>query len=358
MQSISVYLYPNRITAYTNSLADWKTERYRRVYNRNIKVYRGVNNRIDLQVKNSDQKPKSVTASAIVFTLIERDQQKKVLEKDCGTVSKLNGRFFVELSETDLDDIEPGFYQFTLREEFRNTINDLEYAVTDTRLLYTDSQYNVLSTIEVLSSIQGEPRDSIEISAFNRIIDFQLSKTRFTSALIDANPRTSAPQKTHTIQVYPTNYSGVVTIEGSLDEGASPKNWADIESRIVHDEDQCFYFNIKGKYNWLRLRHDAETGDVDGNFVVTQGTYSLEYDVQIANPGIGYSIGDVITILGRNLGGETPTHDLTITVTAVNPQGGITAISWTGNSQNGVRVFVVNARDPDLVGSIDKLLYR
>ena len=56
MHLISVYLYQNKIDVFTNAATAWQTERYRRVYNRNIKIYRGVDNRIDIQVRNSDQK--------------------------------------------------------------------------------------------------------------------------------------------------------------------------------------------------------------------------------------------------------------------------------------------------------------
>jgi hypothetical protein len=55
MQLGSVYLYPNRLDVYTN-FDDWVHERNRKVYQRNLKVYRGVDNRIEFRVKTSDQK--------------------------------------------------------------------------------------------------------------------------------------------------------------------------------------------------------------------------------------------------------------------------------------------------------------
>lgn len=328
------------------------------MYNRTIKVYRGVDNRIDLQVRNSDQKPKDVTSSAVVFTLLERDQQKKVFEKDCNTVSSLNGRFFVNLLESDIDDIEPGFYQFSLRTEQRTVLYDGNYTVTNSKLLYTDSQYGAAGTIEIFGSIQGEPKSSVEIREFNRIVDFETLKNRFTSSFIDARPETSTPQKLHTFQVFPTNYTGIVTIEGSLDNGSSPDNWAELVSETLHAANTSIYFNVVGKYNWFRVRHDPDSDEIDGTFVVSQNTFTLEYDVEISNGGQDYVVGDRFVILGRNLRGNTGVNDLTVTVTEVGQNGSITAITWTGISQNGVQVFIVNARDPDIVGSVDKILYR
>jgi hypothetical protein len=57
------------------------------------------------------------------------------------------------------------------------------------------------------------------------------------------------------------------------------------------------------------------------------------------------------------LGGELGTNDLTITVSAVDADGGITGFTYTGLSYNGVKTFVLN--DSNIpVGTVDKILYR
>jgi hypothetical protein len=117
MQLISCYLYSNKIDVYTNAAAAWKTERYRKVYNRNIKVYRGVDNRIDLQVRNSDEKAADVTGSTLVFNLVEREHQRLVAQKDCVVVDATRGRFYVTLTEKELLDIESGFYQYSINKK-------------------------------------------------------------------------------------------------------------------------------------------------------------------------------------------------------------------------------------------------
>ena len=149
MQSFSVYLVPNKIDVFTGMSAEWKSERYRRVYNRNLKIYRGVDNRIDLQVRNTDQKPANLLGRTLVFTLIEREQQKKLVEKDCSVLDDTYGRYFVSLSDTELSGIEPGLYEFTLKSESRQAIDSDYHRVTDERLLYVDSQYDAFGTIEI-----------------------------------------------------------------------------------------------------------------------------------------------------------------------------------------------------------------
>jgi len=113
MQQISVYLYPNNIDVFTN-VGAWTTERYRKVYQRNIKVYGGMDNRIKVQVKNADQKSLNITGSTVVFTLVGRDTQELILEKDCTVIDLATGKINVTITAADLLDIEAGSYQYSL----------------------------------------------------------------------------------------------------------------------------------------------------------------------------------------------------------------------------------------------------
>jgi hypothetical protein len=357
MQLISIYLYPNKVDLYTNSLADWTAERYRKVYNRTLKIYRGVDNKIDLQARNQDQKASSLGSAALVFTLVEPEQKKKILETDCVISSAVNGRSYVLLSDSQLNDIQPGYYQYTLRTEQRTYDDDGNYTVTSSRSAYTDSQFDTFGSIEIVGSIQGEPQPSVEIKEFSRQVDYQANSTRYTSGIINANPTTSNPQRLHTFQIYPSDCTGTMTIQASQDEGGAPKNWIDVESQILNSANQSFYLNVLGKFNWFRVHLDAAAEEIDGTFIINQ-TIFLNYEVTVLNPGSGYTVGQTITVPGRNLGGETVTNDLTITVTSIDENGGILTISWTGISYNGTRSFTISPTDLGIRGVIDKILYR
>jgi hypothetical protein len=116
------------------------------------------------------------------------------------------------------------------------------------------------------------------------------------------------------------------------------------------------YQNVTGKYNWFRVKHTPSGGSNTAQFTIAQ-TVLLSYQVSIYTAGSGYTVGDDIIILGNRLGGEEPTNNLTITITSVNQSGGITGISWTGVSYNGVRTFVLSGTS-DALGTVDKVLYR
>ncbi len=255
MQLISVYLYQNKIDVFTNASADWKTERYRRVYNRNIKIYRGVDNRIDIQVRNSDEKAASATGSTLVFNLVERESQTLVAKRDCIVVDAVKGKFYVTLAESDMINIETGYYQYSIYKEIRTDNGDNTHLVSSRTPMYIDAQYDTLATLEVLDSGQGEVQPSIAIRAFEYHKSYsEPFDSYYTSGIIDAHPQTSTPQSLHTFQLYCTNYSGVVKIQGSIDEGATPKTWVDLETLDLSTS-TLEYRNITGKYNWFRVKH-------------------------------------------------------------------------------------------------------
>ncbi len=61
------------------------------------------------------------------------------------------------------------------------------------------------------------------------------------------------------------------------------------------------------------------------------------YTVTIANAGAGYALGDEITILGTDLGGNTPAHDVVITVTEISDDStnSIADFSYDGIGKGG-----------------------
>jgi hypothetical protein len=265
MQLNSVYLYPNKIDVFTNALASWQTERYRRVYNRNLKVYRSVDNRIDLQVRNSDQKAADITGSALVFNIITREGKDLILTKDCATQSASTGKVYVTLTKEELNSLESGFYNYSVTQEVRETIDSTNYRVTSRTPMFQDAQYGAIGVLEVSGDVLGEADETLVVNKFEYVnpatTGFSDPKY-YTSSLIDAVGNTQIPQSLHTFQIYSTNYTGTVKIQGSLSEGGAPKVWTDIETLTLTTATQT-YKNVTGKYNFFRIRHYPTTGTVD-----------------------------------------------------------------------------------------------
>lgn len=356
MQLISVYLYPNKIDVFTNSISEWQTERFRQVYQRNLKVYKGVDNKIDIHVKTSDQKPLNITGYDFVLVIVEKETQELLLQKDCDARSLSLGKISATITPDDLLTFAPGFYQYSIVKETRTNVDSTEHTVTNKEVLYLDSQYGTQGTIEIYGNIYGETKPSLVIKEFREDVSYEIDvPTVFYSSIIDAKPQMSTPDTVHTFRFYMSDYNGEIVIQGSQSEGANPQNWIDVATYEVTGSD-LNYTTITGKYNWLRIKHTPGKITSVAEFVVAQ-TILNEYTVSIRNPGSGYQIGDTITISGSRLGGATPNQNLVITVNSVSESGQIETISWEGNSYSGVKTFVLSG-DGTVSGTIDKILYR
>jgi len=265
----SVYLYPNKVDVYTNYEATWVTERYYRVYNRNLKIYRSVDNRIDFQVRNRDQKAISVDQTYLVFSIFNNITQELVYQKDCTMIADdeerhLKGRAYVVVTADDLLMLERGAYQYSLVQEVRIYNNDT-YAVTSRTPTYMDSQYGAIGTLEIVGDLFGDITDSIVIEEFALVNPFtQGDETPkwYESSIINANPQLSTPQSLHTLQLYFNNYQGSVIIQGSIEpQGATPDKWIDIETFTPAKPVE--FYNVVGRWNWLRIKHIPTQGSLD-----------------------------------------------------------------------------------------------
>ena len=270
MQFNPVYLYVNKLDVFTTPTDTWSTERYRRVYNRNLKIFRGVDNRIDIQVRNNDQKASNIVGSTLVFNLVSQSTKHLVFQKDFTAMELATGKVTVILTAEELLDLDMGFYNYSVIKEVRSTVDSTDYTVTSKMPLYMDSQYDTVGTLEITGDVYGGVANSVIVDTFNYTNPFTQGATEpfpfYVSQIIDARPNTSPAYPIHTFQFYTTNYTGTVEIQASLDaQGATPREtkWATVATVDLLTER---YKNVTGKYNWFRIKHipaTNNTGTVD-----------------------------------------------------------------------------------------------
>jgi hypothetical protein len=263
MQHNSVYLYPNTLSVYLNLSSAWVRERYRNVYNKNLKIYRGSDNRIDLQVKNSDQKSISYVGYIPVLVLTN-EENKQAFKKDAVIVDASIGRAYVTITQEELWDIDPGFYNYSLIFEARTSVED-DYLVTETKPGFMDSQYGASAVLEILENVQGKVTASTETKNFLKTSPATVGEdedTFYTSSLIDARYEVSYAQSNHTFVYYMNNFTGNVRLEASLSESSDPSEWSEISSFDFTDQG-IYYHNIVGKWRWFRIIHTPQAGTVD-----------------------------------------------------------------------------------------------
>ena len=266
MQFNPVYLYVNKLDVFTTPADTWSTERYRRVYNRNLKIFRGVDNRIDIQVRNNDQKASNIVGSTLVFNLVSQSTKHLVFQKDFTAMELATGKVTVILTADELLDLDMGFYNYSVIKEVRSTVDSTDYTVTSKMPLYMDSQYDTVGTLEITGDVYGDVSNSMNVTTFNYTNPFTQGAVEpfpfYTSEIIDARPNTSPAYPIHTFQFYTTNYTGTVEIQASLDaQGATPREtkWATVATVDLLTQQ---YKNVTGKYNWFRVKHIPATNNI------------------------------------------------------------------------------------------------
>ena len=263
MQTVSRYLLNNLvivgITGYHG--------RNPVVYDRRIKLYKGVSNPISFTFKNEDQKAQDITAKTYEFNLIDSETKQSVVTRnltilDDGSTITKKGTASITVTEGDLLTLDAKFYNYAIR----------EVAADNTRTVtFADSFYNAAGTIEVLDGAYPDFLDSTEVNNFTSTT----GPLDNTSGAIDANPGINNNVALHTIAVYTKSFSGALRIQGTMVTSGDPDldnsyfniTAIDQSSPITFTNSTgVTYYNFTGVYQNVRFswgNTSGNTGRVD-----------------------------------------------------------------------------------------------
>jgi hypothetical protein len=216
MQKISSYLYPNRIQLLAD-LAGFTTE-YTNVYQRTVKIYNGIDNTLEFDIKNADQKRIDLST----FSMIElnvMDMSGNALPNSPYAITPLNqitskGLASVVIPEEDLADLN--HQHFT-------------YSVTAVKngadvMLYADSKFGAKGKIELVGDALPTFRDEIVYDRFSGEIDFAGNVKNHTSA-IPCKFYEAVPTESMSFEIAMTDYIGTIYIEGTKDSTISVESF-------------------------------------------------------------------------------------------------------------------------------------
>ena len=255
MQTVSRYLLNNLvivgITGYHG--------RNPVVYDRRIKLYKGVSNPISFTFKNEDQKAQDITAKTYEFNLIDSETKQSVVTRnltilDDGSTITKKGTASITVTEGDLLTLDAKFYNYAIR----------EVAADNTRTVtFADSFYNAAGTIEVLDGAYPDFLDSTEVNNFTSTT----GPLDHTSGAIDANPGINNNVALHTIAVYTKSFSGSLRIQGTMVSTPSDTDYFNItatgeSSPIAFSSSTAVsYYNFTGVYENVRFSWSNDSGN-------------------------------------------------------------------------------------------------
>ena len=141
MQTINTYLYPNIIVAQFVDPTIFTT-RNRIVYTRTIKIYQGIDNPLQVQVKNQDQRPINTTGYLVQVDIQDPETQGSLESLAVTIVDATKGLGTVTIPRDVVNALDQRRYKLTVKLITQSTNQE--------RPLYVDDNYGALVDLEVL----------------------------------------------------------------------------------------------------------------------------------------------------------------------------------------------------------------
>lgn len=358
MQKISSYLYPNRVQLLAD-LAGFPVE-FTNVYQRTVKIYKGIDNVIEFDIKNADQKRIDLSTLTNI-RLNVMDSSGKGLPNSPYTVTPLDqttlkGIAKVTVPSADLTSIDHQFLSYSVT----------ALKGTDPVILYGDTRFGALGSLELVSSIVPVVRAPRVFDTFTAEVDLSGHPTYHSSA-IPVTFYESTKTTTQSVAVTLSGFTGSIWIEGTKNSTLNTEAWKGATTIVSQT-----YDNYTGTwapaaitlndYQYIRVSYTTPVANgVGAQFTIvnTNGVYS----VQVRFGGTGYAIGSQIKVFGSEIGGSNVTNDLIITVASLDQGAGtypssysvssIRTVSWSGTAPAGNGTYIATGKN--ITGSVDKV---
>jgi hypothetical protein len=250
MQLTPRYLVSNRTIVISNEVG-FVTE-YRPVYQRELQVYRGIDNVLDFQILNADQKPVHLGERVVKFVAFDESSH-LIIEHDAETVIANKGLVKVTVTDNDLINIQQQYLRYNL----------YICNVDDSRTLtYADEHFDANGIIYLSSRAYPGPKKALELKTFNSL---NFDDDIFISEAISAEPGINGNEAVHTAAIYTNGYVGDVILEATLENqipGQDIVEWTVVDT-ITFDgtEVDPVPVNFVGIYTYIRFKAENNPAD-------------------------------------------------------------------------------------------------
>jgi hypothetical protein len=258
MQLIPRYLVEDRIKVISNDIGF--IVEYRPVYSRQLKVYRGIDNKLQFRLLNADQKPIQITPAISTPWIVIFDEAKnKIIERECTVTdddSTTRGLFDFSILENDLLNIKQQYLSYNIY---------MKNADNSNSVTYSDRNFSSSGTIFLDGNAYPGPKSSTEITDFYTTDDFWTAGSGGVDGGVEisAEPGLNGNEALHTVAIYSSLYVGNVEVQVTLDNQISGiNNWATVNT-VAFDgtETDPVAVNFNGIVSYLRFKFDADPTD-------------------------------------------------------------------------------------------------
>lgn len=226
------------------------------MFRRDIKIFRGVDNNIDFELRDADRKPIKLLDRNIQIVITNPENQELMLVRNVEITDERKGKYRLKLTPGDIQSWSQGFYQFgaILIED-----DGAEYP------LYTDTAQNNTGKLILVDA----PFPSFIPSTLLTEQNFQSVNGAMVSQRLRGDAQKNYQDGLQTFSVQTDNFTGKLWVQGSLEDNptqdgeyfdiyvGSTAPYIEFTNSTITEP-----FNFDGNFVWIRFKYIPDSANV------------------------------------------------------------------------------------------------
>ncbi len=226
------------------------------VYAKNLMLHKGVDNKIQFQFLNQEQKPVDITDKVIVCRIINYDGTEVLIKKALTLELPLTGIAYLYLNASDLENIPAQKCHYSLE----IPVGDFDFPVFVDPAAGARGDINIVNSVlpsfvpsEMVTIPTGQPFPNLDSN--NNINNVLPNANTYYTSIINTEDNPIL-----TLQARLTEFNGQVSIEGSFIQ--NDVDWYPIETEEYLETTGTYGWTIKGYHPFVRMVFTSNTGAV------------------------------------------------------------------------------------------------
>lgn len=257
MQKVQLYLLPNRIKLVTDQVGSY-TE-FKQVYQKKIKIYKGITNKIEFDVRNNEQRRIDSVNKELLIEFYDTEHRKLFQGKALPAAGK-HGIFLLEVTDTETEMIDPQMLKASALLEHGD----------DSQMVFSDDQHGLLFEAELLDGYNDRGGE-MEIVDVIKLFNYEYDRKSYVSEIgifgnrIN-NDYSTRPAASITVDMQ-GSFNGVITVEATdVMSTAYGVKWTRLPDWDLAQESQKVF---SGEYRFVRFIYPKYS---DENYTELTGT--------------------------------------------------------------------------------------
>ena len=243
------------------------------MFHRDLKIHRGVDNKLHFELKDSDRKPVRSFGKTLRCIVVNPYNQQLMLTKYLEEENELKGKYILKLTPGDCQEWSSGFYTYCI------IVQDADGSE---ELLYTTLDQNVTGRLELIDRPFPEftPSHLIEALDWQQINSDPNPMTNnniWVTSRFPGDAQKNYGDALQTFSILLDNFSGNFWVQGSLEDAVlTEQDWFNISVDGVSDgitytnATGINCYNFQGNYVWIRFKYQPlpyQTGSIKKIFL-------------------------------------------------------------------------------------------